>query len=289
MPKNKIIINYFIVLIDKCMNKSYTYDERKALIILEEKMNKKRLIFTIIFVLVAVAVLVSALTVDWMNFIYKNGCIYSFYAKPIVTLLCFIYILVMKKDTIGGWWYLVAAFLMMVVTDVLMSIVPLSATETVGGVTFMIGGILSILAHVLLILRIRCGWDCIKKMTWKRLWLPVVIYGSAVVVLLVLWKDVVRVGHAAIAPAYLCFFCTTMWFAWETVRDHLYPRKNALMMAFAATGWFLCEIVGEVYNLALGTISSVSFCLVWIFYGANVILWALSSVSWDKENPIIIK
>lgn len=238
-------------------------------------------------VLLAVVVLSSALSVDWMNYVYQSGSIYSFYAKPLVTLLSMILVLLMKKYSIKGWWLLLAAFVCMFVTDILMSIVPLSATETVGGTTFMIGGILSILAHALLILRIREKWYCVKHLTWKRAWLPILIYGVAVVAIAILWEDVVRVGHAMLAPFYTFFFCTTMWFAWETVRSKLYPTINAVMMGLAATGWFFTEILGEIYNLQIGPISAIAFNIVWVFYGSNVILWALSTIDWNSKQETV--
>jgi hypothetical protein len=238
-------------------------------------------------VLLAVVVLSSALSVDWMNYVYQSGSIYSFYAKPLVTLLSMILVLLMKKHSIKGWWLLLAAFVCMFVTDILMSIVPLSATETVGGTTFMIGGILSILAHALLILRIREKWYCVKHLTWKRAWLPILIYGVAVVAIAILWEDVVRVGHAMLAPIYTFFFCTTMWFAWETVRSKLYPTINAVMMGLAATGWFFTEILGEIYNLQIGPISAIAFNIVWVFYGSNVILWALSTIDWNSKQETV--
>jgi hypothetical protein len=92
------------------------------------------------------------------------------------------------------------------------------------------------------------------------------------------------VGHAAIAPAYTAFFCTTMWFAWETVRHELLPRPNAWMAAIAATCWFATEITGEIYNLSLGNISEIMFRLVWVFYGTNVVLWALSGFRWKESH-----
>ncbi len=82
------------------------------------------------------------------------------------------------------------------------------------------------------------------------------------------------------------FFCTTMWFAWETVRSNLYPKANAVMMGLAATGWFLTEIFGEIYNLQMGPFSAIAFNIVWVFYGSNVILWALSTVDWKGEKQV---
>ncbi|HWQ58357.1 MAG TPA: hypothetical protein VN540_04985 [Clostridia bacterium] len=235
----------------------------------------------------ALAVLSSAIAVDWMNYAYHSGSVYSFWAKPTVTLLSFVLLLVMRKWSIRGWGMLVAAFACMFVTDILMSIVPLSAKETVGGTVFMVGGILSIAAHAILILRIRSDWHCVRKLTLRRSWLPLLTYGVAVVAIVILWKDIVRVGHAVLAPIYTFFFCTTMWFSWETVRSGLYPKPNAVMMGLAASGWFMTEIFGEIFNLDLGMISSVTFCLVWIFYGSNVMLWALSTVDWAKLRESI--
>ena len=111
--------------------------------------------------------------------------------------------------------------------------------------------------------------------------------GLAVILMLVLWPDLVRVGHAIIGPIYTAFFCTTMWFSWETVRHKLYPRINAWMCALAATCWYITEILGEIYNLGLGNISNIMFCLVWVFYGTNVVLWALSGFRWNEHQDAV--
>ena len=95
---------------------------------------------------------------------------------------------------------------------------------------------------------------------------------------------IVRVGHAAIAPAYTVFFCITLWFAAETLRRKLLPLPNAWMVTLAAACWFATEITGEIYNLGLGTISEVMFRIVWVFYGTNVILWALSGYRWEASG-----
>ena len=71
-----------------------------------------------------------------------------------------------------------------------------------------------------------------------------------------------------------------MWFAWKTVHHKLLPRPNAWMAAIAATYWFAIEITGEIYNLALEDISEIMCRLVWVFYGTNVVLWALSGFRW---------
>jgi hypothetical protein len=230
----------------------------------------------------------SVFGVDWANYFLGTAALYPAIGKPLITLLAMLLVLSIGGDRLGGrdWWLLFAAFACMLPTDILMSVVVVSPSLSVGSSVFMLGGVLSIVAHIFLIARLAAhGAPAWKRggSLFSKLWLPLVIYASAAAILIVLWPDVVRVGHAAIAPAYTAFFCTTMWFAWETVRRGLLPKPNAWMAALAATCWFATEITGEVYNLGLGTVSEITFRLVWVFYGANVVLWALSGFRWQKE------
>lgn len=45
---------------------------------------------------------------------------------------------------------------------------------------------------------------------------------------------------------------------------------------------YLTEIVGEISNVQIGTISDIAFNSVWMSYGTNVILVALSGYRWEK-------
>jgi hypothetical protein len=227
----------------------------------------------------------SVFGVDWMNYVYGMASIYPAAAKPVITLVGLVLVLIIGKNRLGNkdWGLLLAAFLCMLPTDVLMSVVVVSPSLSVGSSVFMVGGVLSILAHIFLIIRLARGVPYLKKFRPADWWLPIFVYGSAAVILIVLWPDIVRVGHAVIGPIYTAFFCTTMWFAWETVRYKLYPKANAWMVGIAATCWFATEITGEIYNLGLGTLSEVMFRLVWVFYGTNVVLWALSGYRWAKK------
>jgi len=227
----------------------------------------------------------SIFGVDWMNYFFHTDSSYPYYGKPVITLLSMVIVLIAGKYALEkrDWLLLLLAFCCMLPTDILMSIVALNPAITVGGIVFMVGGILSIIAHIFLIIRVGRGWPYLKKFKLVDLWLPVIVYGSAVITLIVLWSDIVRVGHAVIAPIYTAFFCTTTWFAWETVRRKLYPTPNAWMVAIAATCWYATEITGEIYNLALGDISEIMFRMVWVFYGTNVVLWALSGYRWRKK------
>ena len=223
---------------------------------------------------------------DWMNYFFQNGALYPAIAKPFITLLAMLLVLIAGRNKLEqrDWTLLLLAFCCMLPTDILMSLVVVSPTLGVGGWVFMVGGVLSIIAHIFLILRVSRGWVAIKKFTLKDLWLPALIFGAAAIIVVILWSDLVRVGHAVIGPVYTAFFCTTMWLSWETVKRKLYPAPNAWLVAVAATCWFATEIFGEIYNLGLGTISNIFFCLVWVVYGANVILWALSGYRWTKAE-----
>jgi hypothetical protein len=243
-----------------------------------------------VYVIVGAALLLagSVFGVDWVNYFTGAGALYPAIGKPLITLLATLLVLIIGRNRLSrrDWWLLSLAFCCMLPTDILMSVVVVSPGLSVGSWVFMVGGVLSIIAHVFLILRLAAH----GAPAWKgggsllqKIWLPLVIYGSAAIILIVLWPDVVRVGHAAIAPAYTAFFCTTMWFAWETVRHKLLPKPNAWMAAIAATCWFGTEITGEIYNLALGNVSEIMFRLVWVFYGTNVILWALSGFQWKED------
>jgi hypothetical protein len=241
---------------------------------------------TWIMVVVGAALLLmgSVYGSDWMNYFNKTSSLYPAIAKPCITVLAFILMLSSGKDKFErkDWALLLLAFLCMLPTDILMSLVVVDPNMSVGGWVFMVGGGLSVLAHLFLIIRVGRGLGYLKHFKLSEVWLPILIYGSAVVVMLVLWQDIVRVGHAVIGPIYTAFFCTTMWFSWETVRRKLYPRANALMVAFAATCWYITEILGEIYNLQIGPVSNVLFNLVWVFYGVNVLLWALSGYRWKE-------
>lgn len=227
----------------------------------------------------------SVFGVDWANYFSGTNLLYPAIAKPVITFSAAILVLMIGKNRLNkrDFWLLVGAFCCMLPTDILMTVVVISPSLSVGSWVFMVGGVLSIIAHIILIVRISHGLPYLKKYKWSGVWLPLIIYGLVGVILVTLWQDLVRVGHSVIAPIYTAFFCTTMWFAWETVRHKLYPPLNAWMVAIAATCWFGTEITGEIYNLGMGNLSEIMFRLVWVFYGTNVVLWALSGYNWGKK------
>jgi hypothetical protein len=242
-----------------------------------------------IFVIVGLTLLLagSVFGVDWLNYFAGTASLYPAVAKPVITLMATVLVLSIGRNRLGNKdrGLLLAAFCCMLPTDILMSVVVVSPSLSVGSWVFMVGGVLSIVAHIFLILRMARGLPYLKHYKWTNAWLPLVIYGAAALILAILWKDVVRVGHAVIGPIYTAFFCTTMWFSWEALRHKLYPQPNAWMAAIAATCWFATEIAGEIYNLSLGNISEILFRLVWVFYGTNIVLWALSGFRWRENDP----
>ena len=139
---------------------------------------------------------------DWMNYFNKTSSLYPAIAKPGITLLAFFLVLMAGKDKLErkDWALLLLAFLCMLPTDILMSLVVVDPNMSVGGWVFMVGGGLSVLAHLFLIIRVGRGLGYLKHFKLSEIWLPVIIYASALIIMLVLWQDLVRVGHAVIGP-----------------------------------------------------------------------------------------
>lgn len=245
-----------------------------------------------VFALVGAILLLagSVFGVDWTNYFLGTRALYPAIGKPLITLLALILVLLIGQNRLSrrDARLLLAAFCCMLPTDILMSVVAVRPEVSVGSAIFMVGGVLSILAHLFLILRLAGhgapGWKKGERLG-SNLWLPLSIFTLAAILLTLLWADIVRVGHAVIAPAYTVFFCITLWFAAETLRRGLLPRPNAWMAVIAAACWFATEITGEIYNLGLGTLSEVMFRVVWVFYGTNVVLWALSGYRWERPAP----
>lgn len=239
----------------------------------------------------------SVFAIDWAVYLYGiPATLYPGIGKPCITLLCLFMVCAVGKYHLDrrDLSLLLFAFLCMFPTDILMSAVVLLPNTPVDSPIFMAGGALSICAHGFLAVRHGRGFPYFRR-AWKkqhpdetllkRLWLPLLIYGSAVALMGILWNDIVRVGHQVIGPVYTVFFCTSTWFAWETVRYKLYPEPNAWMAALAMTCWYLTEIVGEIYNIGIGAPSQIAFRVVWVFYGANVVLLALSGFRWREHGP----
>lgn len=256
--------------------------------------SRRRFVFAVLGAVLLLAGSVYA--VDWTVYLYGIPArLYPGIGKPGITLLCLVLVLSIGRHHLDrrDRALLLFAFLCMLPTDILMSVVALVPGVPVDSPVFMAGGVLSIFAHVILAVRHGRGFPYFRK-TWRmertgetlleRAWLPALIYGSAVLLVVFLWDDMARVGHLVIGPIYTAFFCTSTWFAWETVRYRLYPKANAWMAALAMTCWYLTEIAGEIYNIGIGDASEIAFRVVWVFYGTTVVLLALSGFRWTSRE-----
>jgi hypothetical protein len=258
---------------------------------------KKR---ALVFALTGLVLLIagSYLAVDWMIFLFGIETVYAGVAKPVTSFICLVLVLLVGKDRIDrrDAVLLVAAFICIVPVDILMSLVVFSPEISVSSPAFMVGGALSIIAHLLLIVRhgrgfpyLRSGFRREKGRAgfWSFVWLPILLYSLFIAGLVPLLGPMIRVGHLTIGLVYSSVVATSMWIAWETVRFELYPRPNAWMVSIAMTCWYLTEIVGETYNVQLGLISDVAFNFVWIFYGTTIVCLALSGYRWAPARMSI--
>jgi hypothetical protein len=252
---------------------------------------KKTLVVIILAFLLLVAG--SMFTIDWMIFIFDlQGVIAAAVMKALTSFTSFILVLLIGRNYLDkrDRNFLLLAFCCMVPIDIITSSIGVFESLDVSGGLFMVAGVLSIIAHIILAIRHGRGFPYLKK-TWaeihgkqtllQKYWILAIVFVTAILAMILLWEDMVRINHQVIGPVYTIFFCINTWVAWETVRYRLYPRANALLAALAMTGWYLTEIVGEISNIQIGVVSDIAFNLVWVFYGANVILVALSGYRWE--------
>ena len=248
-----------------------------------------------VFVILGFILLVSGtfFAVDWMNYLYDLSNLYTSYAKGFVSLLCAVIAWMIgsnfidKKDA----RLLKLAFLCIVPTDILMGIVAVNSKASQATIltAFIIGAALSITAHVLLIVRHGRGFGWLRPSKSGRsmistIALPLFFAAVGAVTFLLLADGLSKVVLFYPGLAYVIFIIVSLWVAWEAVRNRLYPRMNAYMVALAITFWFLTEIVGSIYNIQIGTASFICFNIVWVFYTPTVALLALSGYRWKEED-----
>jgi len=237
----------------------------------------------------------SFIAIDWAIYLFGIETIYAGAAKPVVSLICLILALLVGRDGIDrrDTILLVIAFILIVPVDVLMSVVVLSPDTSVSSPAFMTGGGLSILAHLVLLVRHCRGFPYLRSQFRRErgkaslgsfLWLPALVFGVWALVLIPLFGPMARVGHLLIGLVYSGLVAASTWVAWETLRFELYPKLNAWLVGIAMTCWFATEIVGETYNVQIGPISDVAFNFVWIFYATTVVCLALSGYGWKRER-----
>jgi hypothetical protein len=236
----------------------------------------------------------SFIAVDWMIFLFGIRTLYAGVAKPVVSFICLMLVLIIGKDGVErrDTVLLTLAFICIVPVDILMSVVVFTPGMTVASPAFMIGGILSIVAHFILL--VRHGRRVLAYLRVRKeaggsfggvgafLWLPILVYGIAVAALIPLLKPMIAVGHLGIGLSYSAFVATSTWIAWETVRRKSYPKLNSWLIGVGMSCWLVTEIVGEVYNIKIGPVSYIMFNLVWVFYGTCIVCLALSGYDWKR-------
>ncbi|MBN2155148.1 MAG: hypothetical protein JW776_03840 [Candidatus Lokiarchaeota archaeon] len=274
----------------------------------EQPITGKKLTWVLVIVCVNILLMGAIFAVDWMVFLYEEiifvgmeypkpfglkQTLFTGVAKSGNSVLCLFIVLIVLDNRIDkkDWILLFGAFLCMVPTDIIMRIIDLAPGLDASTPIFMVGGVLSIFAHFLLLFRHgrkfpywrKSSRDLLPKKTiFQKLWLPILIYGSAVVAITILWKDMAVIDHLIIGPVYTLFFTTNTWIAWEAVRYKLYPKRNGIFAAIGVTLWYLTEVVGEIFNVQIGLASSVAFQLVWMVYGPGILLLALSGIRYKE-------
>ena len=67
----------------------------------------------------------------------------------------------------------------------------------------------------------------------------------------------------------------------RTIGGRLCRDVNAWLVSVGITCWFCTEVVGEIFNIQIGLISSIMYNLVWVFYGTYIVCLALSGYRWN--------
>ena len=145
---------------------------------------KRAVVFSLVGLMLLIAG--SFIAVDWVIFLFGIETIYAGVAKPVMSFLCLILVLVIGRDGIDrrDKLLLLGAFLCIVPVDILMSLVVFSPEMSVSSPAFMVGGALSIIAHLVLIIRHGRGFPYLRSGfrrekgrggVWSFVWLPVLL------------------------------------------------------------------------------------------------------------------
>ncbi len=230
----------------------------------------------------------SFISIDWFNTATGSASLYPAYAKPVVSVLCAAVAFAAARANLGrgDFRFVVWSFICIVIVDICMSIYVYSDNTALTSVTFLIGAALSILAHVLLILRHAKGFQFLrgKDSLINKLWLPLVCFVPVLIIFIILIPYLNAVGQFWPSLIYALIITTSLWVAWETVRRRLFPRPNALLIALGVTSWFITELVGVVHNIEIGRLSDIAMNLTWHFYMPAILLIALSAHRWKSAK-----
>jgi hypothetical protein len=231
----------------------------------------------------------SFMSVDWTNYFTGSVNNYAAYAKPAVSTLCAIIAFLAWKNHLGkrDFWLMTFTFICIVVVDVTMSIYVYSANQALGASVFYVGAGLSIVAHVLLVIRHAKGFAFLKEKgsALSKWGFPLLFFAPVLAIFVILSPFLMAVGQFWPSLIYALILTTSLWVAWEAFRHHLFPRANAWLLALGVTSWFVCELVGVVHNIEIGALSDLAMNLTWHFYMPAILLLALSAHRFsDRKN-----
>ncbi len=236
----------------------------------------------------------SFIAVDWLNALQSLGSIYPAYVKPLVSLLCLVMVVLGYRWRLSkrDFRLLLFAFLCILIVDICMSIYVYAAPEVDTGIIFLIGAGLSIVAHLILIVRHAQGFKFIHLSLsgkpvpyWRNLGFPLWFFIPVIALLIFLSPMLIKVNQFLPSLVYALILTTSLWVAWEVVRRRLFPTANAWLLAAGVTSWFITEVVGVVHNIQIGFLSDISVPLTWHFYMPAILLLALSGYCWKAEHP----
>ena len=250
--------------------------------------------FKLVFALVGLILFVtgSFIAIDWFTYFKGGSSVYPAVAKPVVSTLCALVAFLAWKHGLGSsdFRWLVLTFVCIVIVDVTMSIYVYSSNAALATSIFVVGALLSIVAHIFLILRHAKGFKFLKKGSGKyssllsRLGFPAAFYLPIIILLLILSPYLQKVGQFWPSLIYALILTTSLWVAWEAFRRGLFPRTNAWLIVLGVSFWFVCELVGVVHNIQIGTLSDLSMRLTWHFYMPGILLLALSGHNYGSAS-----
>jgi len=246
--------------------------------------------FKIAFLLTAAVLFItgSFISIDWMNTISGSNSLYPAFAKPTVSILCALIAFLAWRQNLSqkDFAWVAVSFICIVIVDVTMSIYVYSPDKALGSSVFYIGAALSIVAHILFIIRHAKGF---KFLTAKRSGLskwgfPLAFYLPVIAIFIALIPFLNKVGQFWPSLIYAIILTTSVWVAWEAFRNRSFPRTNAWLIALGVTFWFACELVGVVHNIEIGFLSTLAMNLTWHFYMPAILLLAFSAYDFGKES-----
>jgi hypothetical protein len=234
----------------------------------------------------------SFLSVDWINALQPASYLYPAFVKPVVSALCAALAFISYRTRLSklDFWLLASAFACILVVDTCMSIYVYAQPGSLTDIAFLIGAALSIVAHILLVIRHARGFGFLqtdlkgKNQSAARsllfsLWFFLPVLG----IFIALSPSLMKVNQFWPSLIYALIITTSVWIAWEVYRRKMFPRINAILIAGGVTSWFITELVGVIHNIQIGQISDIAVPMTWHFYMPAILLLALSGFRWHEE------